>query len=195
MKKRWLRFGSSALAVCLLPGSALAHTAAGAATGFAAGFAHPLGGADHLLAMVAVGLWAAQLGGRALWMVPVTFVAVMLAGAALGMSGVSLPFVEAGILASVLVMGVLVAAALRLQPAVGALLVAVFALFHGHAHGTEMPLVAGGLAWGAGFALCTALLHATGMGLALALRRFSLQKAVRLAGGAIAVGGLYLSLT
>ncbi|MGD8673392.1 MAG: HupE/UreJ family protein [Thiogranum sp.] len=181
-------------AVCLLPVSAFAHPLAGPATGFAAGFVHPLSGIDHLLAMVAVGLWAAQLGGRALWVVPATFVAVMLAGAALGMYGAPVPFVEAGILTSVLVLGVLVATAMRLPVAAGALLVGVFALFHGHAHGSEMPLSVAGMAYSAGFAAATALLHASGMATGIAVQKLNMQKLARLAGGAIAVGGLYLAV-
>lgn len=178
----------------LLPVSAFAHPGIATTPGFAAGFAHPLSGIDHLLAMVAVGLWAAQLGGRALWAVPATFVALMLAGAGLGMYGVPVPFVEAGILASLLVLGVLVAGAYRLPVVAGAMLAGVFALFHGHAHGSEMPLSVAGAAYCAGLAVATAMLHATGMAAGLAVRRLDLPKLARLAGGAVAVSGLYLAV-
>ena len=139
----------------LLPGIVFAHTDVGPVTGFAAGFTHPIGGADHVLAMVAVGLWAAQLGGRARWTVPGAFLGAMVLAGALGIAGVTLPLVEAGVLASVLVLGVLITASLSVPAAVGSLLVAAFAVFHGHAHGTEMPLALGGLAYSAGFAAAT----------------------------------------
>jgi urease accessory protein len=182
-------------ALYLVPLSALAHPGAGASSGFAAGFMHPFGGADHLLAMFAVGLWAAQQGGRALWAVPATFVAVMLLGAALGMiSGpVPVPLVEAGILTSVLVLGVLIATACRLPVAAGALLVGIFALFHGHAHGAEMPLSAAGIVYSAGFAVATAALHVAGVAAGIGAQHVRLRMLARVAGGAIAVGGLYLA--
>jgi urease accessory protein len=178
----------------LFPVAASAHTVTGGASGFATGFAHPLGGVDHLLAMLAVGLWAAQLGGRALWLVPTAFVGMMLAGGALGMLHIGVPFVEQGILASLVVLGVLIASAFRLPATAGALLVAVFALFHGHAHGSEMPLSANGLSFAAGFMLATTLLHGTGIALGLALKRFDAARMARVAGGAIALSGLYLTL-
>ena len=124
---------------------------------FSGGFAHPLSGWDHLLAMIAVGLWAAQLGGRARWLVPSAFVGVMALGAALGHAGLMFPGVEQGIAASVLVLGLLIATAVRLPVAAGMALVGLFAGFHGIAHGAEMPATAGGLSYGAGFILATAL--------------------------------------
>src|SRR5579863_3698485 len=131
------------LSLCVLAfvGSAAAHPVPGAA-GLTAGFAHPLSGLDHVLAMVAVGLWAAQLGGRALWLVPASFVGFMTLGGALGMAGVHLPMVEAGILASVLILGILIAAAAQLPLAASVAVTGLFAIFHGHAHGTEIPLAA-----------------------------------------------------
>jgi len=180
--------------VCAMPGAALAHTGVGGTTGFGAGFAHPVGGADHLLAMVAVGLWAAQMGGRARWIVPGVFVGVMVLAGALGTAGVPVPFVEAGILASVLVLGLLITAAFTFPLAVSALAVAVFAVFHGHAHGTEMPLAIGGFAYSAGFAVATALLHACGIAVGIALDRPGLRNAARAAGGASAAVGLYLTV-
>jgi urease accessory protein len=145
-------------------------------------------GLDHLLAMVAVGLWAAQLGGRAAWLIPAAFVSVMTAGAGLGMSGVHLPLVEQGIIASVVVLGLLIATAARLPLVASAGLVGVFALFHGVAHGTEMPASASGFAYAAGFALATATLHAIGLLAAKATR----VQWVRIAGAAIAVTAIAL---
>ena len=155
----------------------------------AAGFSHPLFGLDHILAMVAVGLWAAQLGGRATWLVPTAFVGTMTAGFFAGMAGLSLPFVEPTILSSVVVLGLLVAASVRLPVALSATLVGVFALFHGHAHSAELGS-AGALAFGAGFAASTAMLHALGVGLGLSLGRY--QAVARLLGAGTAVAGLAL---
>jgi urease accessory protein len=158
---------------------------------FSGGFAHPLSGWDHLLAMIAVGLWAAQLGGRARWLVPAAFVTVMALGAALGRTGAIFPGVEQGIAASVLVLGLLIAAAVRLPVTAGMTLVGVFAIFHGFAHGVEMPATAGGLLYGAGFVVATALLHAIGVGLGVLAARTS-ANATKLAGWAIAASGVML---
>ncbi len=130
--------------------TALAHTGAEHALSFASGFAHPFTGLDHMLAMVAVGLWAGLNGGRALWAWPAAFVGVMLVGGALGMAGLTLPLVESGILASVVVLGLLVLGAFRLQVAAGAALVALFALLHGHAHGTELSAEGAAVSYSAG---------------------------------------------
>jgi urease accessory protein len=146
-----------------------AHTGLGATMGFGHGFGHPIGGLDHVLAMVAVGLFAAHLGRRALWLVPSSFVAMMAVGGALGMSGVDVPMVEMGIAASVVVLGVLVALQARLPTAAAMGLVGFFAIFHGHAHGAEMPADAGGLSYALGFMLATALLHAAGIALGLGI--------------------------
>jgi urease accessory protein len=183
------------LLVALLPSMAHAHPGFGPANGLLSGFAHPATGLDHILAMVAVGLWAAQLGGRAIWLVPLAFVTVMAVGGLLGMAAVSIPFAEQGIVASVLVLGVLIAAAVRLPLVASMFLVGVFALFHGHAHGVEMPETAAGLAYGVGFIAATACLHSIGIGLGLATQRFGSERQVRYAGGAIAVCGIYLCLT
>lgn len=183
------------LLVAFLPISASAHTGIGDTAGFWAGFGHPIGGADHLLAMVAVGLWAAQLGGKALWAVPGTFVAVMVAGAALGIAGLPVPYVEQGILVSVLVLGVLISAATQVPLAAGALIVGMFAIFHGHAHGAEMSPALGALSYSAGFALATALLHGTGIAFGIMLRKQNIERLTRIAGAAIAVGGVYLAVS
>jgi len=173
----------------------LAHAHPGHdANGFAAGVSHPLHGLDHLLAMVAVGLWAAQLGGRARWVVPASFVSVMALGGALGMAGVALPFAEQGIFASVLMLGVLIAAAVRMPLAASAALVGLFALCHGHAHGLEMPATATGLTYGAGFVFATALLHATGIGAGLLIQHYAQAVWLRATGVAVGAASILLVL-
>lgn len=193
MGKVLVSAAASAFAGLVASPAVLAHTGVGEVTGFSAGFGHPLGGLDHLLAMVAVGLWSAQIGGKATWQIPCAFVGVMLLGGVLGMFGAGLPLVEQGIVASVLVLGVIVAAAWRWPVAASAAVVALFALFHGHAHGSEMPPGAGSVAYSAGFALATALLHAAGIGLASIFHRIAAGRLTRLAGGVIALLGLYLA--
>lgn len=177
-----------------LPSLALAHTGVGDTTGFMHGFSHPIGGADHLLAMIAVGLWAAQIGGRALWVVPCTFVGVMLLGGVLGFSGVAIPFVEQGILLSILVLGVLIAGAFKLPTAYSCIIVGIFAVFHGHAHGTEMPASLSAGSYAIGFALATAMLHTAGIGLGSLMKQVNLHTISRFIGGAIALSGIYLSI-
>ncbi|NOQ52248.1 MAG: hypothetical protein GQ578_08560 [Desulfuromonadaceae bacterium] len=181
-------------AICLMPLSALAHTGVGGTTGFGSGFGHPIGGADHLLAMLAVGLWAAQMAGRAIWAIPSAFVIVMILGGILGISGIPAPYVEEGILLSVLVLGILIATAFKFPLAISALIVGIFAVFHGHAHGTEMPLAIGGLSYSIGFSIATVLLHAFGIAIGVALQKLNIEKVVRFAGGAIAISGIYLAL-
>ncbi len=180
--------------LALVPSLARAHTGIGPTTGLMHGLAHPLTGLDHLCAMIAVGLWSAQLGGRALWVVPLTFVSVMTVGAVLGMAGIGLPFVETGILTSVLILGVLVAAAVRLPLTVSAVIVGLFALFHGHAHGTEMPVTESGMIYGVGFIISTGLLHLAGIGWGLAMQKLASAKFLRYSGGAIAALGVYLCI-
>jgi urease accessory protein len=145
--------------------------------------------------MIAVGLWSRQRGGRAVWVLPLAFVAVMAIGGALAVGGVSLPWVEPGIAASVLVLGALVAAAVRLPLAASAALVAMFALVHGHAHGTELPATASGLAYALGFMATTAALHLAGIAAATFWQRTGAPAVIRIAGGAAAACGLILCLT
>jgi len=160
--------------------------------GLAHGFLHPLGGPDHVLAMVAVGLIAARIGGRALVLVPAAFLAMMALGGAAGAMGWHLPHVETGIALSVLVLGLVLALGM-VPPVAGAMaLVGAFAVFHGFAHGAEMPDAASGLAYGLGFLAATALLHAAGLGLGLAARRLDTRPALRVAGAALAAAGLGL---
>jgi urease accessory protein len=186
---------AAALSVLAATAPAMAHTGVGATHGFVHGFMHPVSGVDHILAMVAVGLFAAHLGGRALWLVPATFVAIMAAGGAIGMSGLGIPYVETGIGLSVLVLGLVLMA--RIAPPVGVAmgLVGFFAIFHGHAHGAEMPADASGLAYGLGFIAATALLHAAGVGLGVVLGKAGSQVSTPLArvgGGAMALAGVGL---
>jgi urease accessory protein len=166
-----------------------AHTLGAAGAGLGEGFTHPLLGLDHLLAMVGVGVWAAQLGASSRWMVPAAFVAVMALGGLAGASGLHLPMVELGIAGSVLVVGALIAFGARLGTVPAMALVAAFALLHGHAHGAEMPPVANAALYGLGFVAATALLHAAGFAAAELARRPIL---LRLGGGAIAAAGVLL---
>ncbi|WP_315837332.1 HupE/UreJ family protein [Bradyrhizobium prioriisuperbiae] len=182
-----------ALALLLLPSAAFAHPGHDE-SGLVAGLSHPLTGIDHIAVMIAVGLWAALKGGRALWVWPAAFVGVMLVGGALGMTGVALPFVEPGILASVVVLGLLVALAVDLPVWLGAAIVGLFALFHGHAHGAEVPEAASGLAYMAGFAVATAVLHGVGIAVALSLKSARWQPLVRVAGAACALVGVGLAI-
>jgi len=180
-----------AIGAALASQPAAAHTFGAGGAGFATGFAHPLVGLDHLSAMIAVGLWAAQLGGRALWQAPAAFVVTLAAGAGLAVLGVGLPAVEPGIMASVLVLGLLIAFTVRLRPAAAMALVGAFALFHGHAHGAEMPEAANPFLYAGGFALATALLHGVGVGLGWAAGRALLPALARAAGAAFAAAGLW----
>jgi urease accessory protein len=173
--------------LALFAGTASAHTGGHAVTGFASGLAHPFLGLDHLFAMLAVGLWAAQQGGRALWAVPAAFVAAMGLGGLLAWSGAWLPQAETAIALSVLVLGLLIATRRQWAAPLGMAIAAGFALFHGYAHGLEMPQAASPLLYALGFVLATALLHGVGIAGNLAGRR-----AVQLAGAGIAATGLAL---
>jgi urease accessory protein len=170
---------------------ALAHVDPVAHGSLMAGLSHPFFGADHVLAMIAVGLWAAQIGRRALWSVPAAFVATMALGFGLAVGGVMLPFVEPAILASVVAFGLLVAMAVRLDAAAAAAVVAVFALFHGHAHGGELG-TAGAWPFAAGFIIATVLLHIAGIGIGLGVARLSKGTLARLLGGITAAIGAAL---
>lgn len=183
-----------ALTVATLP--AAAHVGPEAHGSFMSGLTHPLFGLDHILAMVAVGLWAATLGGRAIWMVPAAFVGTMAIGFTLPLLGVSLPLVEPAILASVVVLGLFVAAAVRVPTGAGMALVAAFAMFHGFAHGAELG-AANGVGFAGGFIVSTIALHAVGVAIGLAALASPLRGRVgpgflRLAGAGTAVAGLAL---
>lgn len=186
---------AAAITAVSVASPAFAHTGAEHAFSFASGFNHPFTGLDHMLAMVAVGLWAGLNGGRALWVWPVAFVGVMVLGGLLGISGFAVPMVEAGILASVVVLGLLVLAAAQLPVAVGAILVAAFALLHGHAHGAELPGEAAAASYATGFAIATAVLHAIGIGVSRMTSTANGRLAVRGAGALVAAAGVALALT
>ncbi|MCX7110566.1 MAG: HupE/UreJ family protein [Proteobacteria bacterium] len=187
---KFLAFTFAAIAGMLFTPAVFAHTVGAHGAGFAGGLAHPFFGLDHLLAMIAVGLWASQLGGSAMRRVPVAFVTAMAGGAVLANPAMDVSWLETAIAGSVLALGLMVAFRLRLPSLPGLVAVAVFALFHGFAHGLEMPQTASPLGYGLGFLLATASLHLAGifLGLAMGRKRFMLQ-----AGGvAIAAAGLLL---
>lgn len=180
--------------LALLAGPVMAHPGH-ESHGLMAGLAHPMGGLDHILAMAAVGILAMQQGGRALWALPVAFVAMMLVGGAAGMAGIGLPGMELGIMGSVLVLGLVIAMGKKLSLKVAAPLVGFFAIFHGVAHGAEMPLAMSGMEYALGFAAATALLHGAGILLAQGANKVAAEMApliMRLAGAATAVMGLGL---
>jgi urease accessory protein len=173
--------------------TASAHVGVGGTNGFVHGFSHPLNGTDHVLAMVAVGAFAAHLGGRALWLVPLTFISVLAVAGLVGMAGISLPFVEIGIGLSVVVLGLVLAFQLSLSIVAAMALVGFFAIFHGHAHGAEMPATASGLAYGGAFVCATALLHAIGIGLGIGIEHLGKQYSqtvIQVGGGAMALTGV-----
>ena len=205
----------------MLPSLAYAHVGTGETGGFLHGLTHPVSGLDHICAMLAVGLWAAQTGGRSIWAVPLTFVSVMALGGMLPLLGIGLPFVEQGIALSVLLLGVLIAASVRLPLWLSGSMVGLFALWHGHAHGTEMPALASGIEYVLGFMLATVLLHVVGISFGVGMQRLPVlmkllairlgyqeaiakslvmslaegarERAIRAAGASIALCGMYLS--
>jgi urease accessory protein len=177
-------------AAALAPEAAFAHVGVGSTSGFAHGFWHPLGGIDHVLAMVAVGMFAANLGGRALWAVPLSFVTLMAVGGALGVAHVAVPYVEVGIALSVIVLGLVVALQVQWPVAAAMALVGAFAIFHGHAHGSEMPLDASGATYASGFMLATALLHMAGIALGIGMAQS--RRAAQFSGTAMALAGVAL---
>jgi urease accessory protein len=170
---------------------ALAHTGVAQTNSFASGVAHPLSGMDHVLAMAAVGLWAGLAGGRAIWVWPSAFVTTMLAGFAAANSGLQMPFVEPAILSSIVILGLLIALAAKAPVLLGAVIVGLFAFFHGHAHGTETT-AAGLIPYAAGFALATAGLHVAGIGLGTIAAGSIGMVALRAMGGLVVLGGIAL---
>lgn len=190
--KQWKEYSTLLAAVLLLgPASALAHQDTGQAAGFVAGLLHPVSGLDHVLAMVAVGLWGAVLGAPAIWVLPVAFPVVMAFGGLLGLLGVPLPGGEIGIALSAVVLGAAVLAELRPPLWVATIIVAFFAIFHGHAHGRELPDGTSAQLYSLGFVMATGLLHAVGILLGLAHRWSAGRQAVRAAGGGVALAGLF----
>jgi urease accessory protein len=175
------------------PAIAFAHGGHGDTSGLTHGFSHPITGIDHVLAMVAIGVLAAQLGGRALWLVPLCFVAIMAGAGAVGMAGIPLPFSEVGISLSVIVLGLAVAFRLSPPELAAVALVGFFAVFHGHVHGAEMPAAASRIPYALGFVGATAMLHAVGVGIGLLIGRAGgtvSRRLVQGGGGAMALFGL-----
>jgi len=180
-----------AIALILCAFSVHAHSELGVAGGLMSGFLHPIYGFDHLLAMVAVGLWGAQLGKPAIWVLPITFPLVMAVGGLIGMAVIDIPFVEFGISLSALALGAAVAFCWRPHIAFAAVVVAIFAIYHGHAHGTELPSAVNPLAYGVGFVISTGLMHLVGIVLGLMTRWPKGQKLLRGLGAVIAASGLF----
>ncbi|RVC83994.1 HupE/UreJ family protein [Mesorhizobium sp. M4A.F.Ca.ET.022.05.2.1] len=167
------KFGVVLAFVASMPAIASAHTGVGDTSGFLHGISHPICGVDHILAMVMVGLFAYQLGGRALWLIPTMFVLMMALGGALGASSAYLPHAELGIALSVIVLGGIVALKVKAPVGIATGVVGCFAIFHGYAHGAEMPENASGFAYAAGFMIATALLHATGIAVSFQIEKAS----------------------
>jgi urease accessory protein len=172
-------------------GPAAAHIVSGAQGGFGSGFAHPLKGPDHFLAMFAVGLWGAQMGGRALWTLPVSFPLIMVIGAAVGLTGLPLPGVEIGVALSILAFGLAISLAWRPAEWVALALIAYFALCHGYAHGVELPMSADPADYAIGFVLATGAIHLFGIGVGVALDRPMQGRLTRALGALIGLGGIY----
>lgn len=173
------------------PAMVYGHTETGSAAGLTSGLSHPVSGLDHVLAMIAVGLWGAQLGKPAVWVLPVAFPMVMAFGGMLGLLGVDLPAIEIGIAASAIALGIAVLAEAKPKLWIAAVVVAFFAVFHGHAHGTELPEGANGLLYSIGFVVATGLLHGAGVGIGLVHRWPAGKVALRAAGACVCLGGMY----
>ena len=177
--------------LCLLPDPAMAHIIRGAQGGFSSGFVHPLTGPDHFLAMFAVGLWGAQMGGRQVWTLPVTFPLIMVIGGIAGMAGLPLPAVEIGIALSIMALGLAIALAWRPAEWVALILIAYFALCHGYAHGAELPLSTDPADYAIGFVLATGMIHLFGIGVGLGLNKPVGGRLSRALGALIGIGGIY----
>lgn len=171
--------------------SAFAHPQKGEAVGFLTGFRHPISGLDHVLAMVAVGIWGAQLGSPAIWLLPVAFPMVMAMGGMLGLMGIPLPGTEYGIALSAILLGAVVLFELRPPLTIAAILVGFFAIFHGHAHGTELPPGQSALLYSMGFVIATGCLHAVGIGIGTVHKWGWGQQLLRAAGGLVTMGGVF----
>ena len=186
-----MRWTGTLITMLLWAQVAFAHPQAGEAKGFLTGFRHPISGLDHVLAMVAVGLWGAQLGSPAIWLLPVAFPMVMAFGGMLGLMGIPLPGVEYGIAASAILLGMAVLFEVRPPLALAAVLVGVFAIFHGHAHGTELPPGESGMLYSIGFVIATGCLHGVGISIGVIHRWMWGQRMLRVAGALVAAGGVF----
>jgi len=181
---------AAVLLLLMAASPAFGHTGGGVVGGFVGGFTHPVFGADHVVAMVAVGLWGAFLGAPAIWLLPIVFPLVMALGGVVGIIGIPIPGVEIGVAISAVVLGLMVALAARPPLWVAAILVGAFAVFHGHAHGTELPPGTDAVAFSVGFVVATGFLHLSGIAFGLSARWPAGKLAVRAAGGAIALAGV-----
>jgi len=188
---RRMALSAALIAIAFLPALAQAHEEKGQAAGLVAGLAHPVSGMDHVLAMIAVGLWGAVLGPPAIWVLPVAFPLVMAFGGLLGLLGIPVPGVEVGIAVSAIVLGAMVLAEMRPPLWLAAVIVAFFAVFHGHAHGRELPAGTSALLYSLGFVVATGLLHGVGILLGAAHRWTVGRQAVRIAGGGVALAGIF----
>lgn len=190
-RRFWLAL-TLAIPLILVPAvGALAHIIQGAASGFGQGFEHPLTGPDHFLAMFAVGIWGAQMGGRAVWALPVTFPLIMTAGGLAGMLGLPLPHVELGIALSIVALGAAIAFAWRPVEVIALILIGIFAICHGYAHGVELPSAADPADYAVGFVTATGLIHVLGVGVGLGLDKPFGGRLSRTLGAVIAAGGVY----
>ena len=193
--QRALRGLSPVLALSLLaPATALAHVQGGEASGFWSGLTHPMAGWDHVLAMVAVGIWGAQLGQPAIWVLPVTFPMVMAFGGMLGLMGLALPGVEVGIAISAVVLGIMILGEVKPPLWIAAAMVGLFAIFHGHAHGTELPAGSSGVYYSIGFVIATGTLHALGISIGLIHKWSAGRVLLRAAGVVVSVAGVLFLL-
>jgi len=190
-KFRWLVHRLLFPAVLLLPSTVFAHVGSGDAGGFLIGMQHPISGLDHVLAMVAVGLWGAQLGAPALWLLPVAFPMMMAFGGMFGLLGLPLPGVEVGIAVSAIVLGIMVCREVRPALWISLSIVAFFAIFHGHAHGTELPPGQSGILYSMGFVMATGCLHGVGIGIGLIHRWEAGRLVLRGTGAAVFAAGLF----
>ena len=187
-------FAFASVSVLLSAASAWAHTGEGVTGGFLSGLTHPIFGWDHVVAMVAVGLWGAILGRPAIWILPIVFPLVMAFGAALGVAGIPVPFIEAGIALSGVVLGLLIVFFIKAPLPIAAVLVGLFAIFHGHAHGTELPDAANPIAYAIGFVISTGLLHLFGIVFGTLVASEAGKWIVRAGGAVIAmVGAAFLA--
>ncbi|WP_156318663.1 HupE/UreJ family protein [Rhizobium sp. AAP43] len=177
--------------ILLIPSVAEAHLLTGEGGGFLHGFEHPLSGLDHMLAMFCVGLWGAQMGGRSVWSLPIAFPLIMVAGGVLGIAGVPLPAVESGIALSIVVLGLAIALLWRPPEWLALVVIGVFAIFHGYAHGAELPNAADPADYAFGFVVATGLIHLAGIAVGLGFLKVQKGQLARALGGVISLGGIY----
>jgi len=193
--KKWRRLMITSLLLAtgsmLCASAAFAHVIQENVGGLGSGFAHPMTGPDHFLAMFAVGLWGAQMGGRQIWTLPVTFPLIMVIGGVLGILGAPLPHVELGVALSVIVLGAAIAFTWRPAQWIAMLLVSVFAIFHGYAHGAELPNATDPADFAIGFVLATGLIHILGIGVGIALQKPMQGQLIRYLGALVALCGFY----